>query len=589
YTGVTTVAAGSLIIGGGGAIPDGSTLSIHDNATLDLAGYSDTVGALSGAGTIQLGSGGQLVMQIGEEVSTFSGVITGDGGVEVSGNGIQVLSGANTYAGPTLINEGALTLGADGTLPSSGAVDIAGGMLDMHTYNNTVGAVTLRGGAKIYDYYSYYGYGGTLTAESFDVQDGQIQAVISGGPLTKNDSGEEGGGTVEIDIPATYSGGTTVNAGKLALSTNWGFYNDMLPAGEDVTVNGGVLDLGGVTQSVGTLTLADGEIIDESGGGAISADAFDVRKGLISANLEGDGALVKTTDDNVTLTGNNSYTGGTTVSGGTLTGNGASLQGSITNNALVVFDEDDNREYVGSMSGSGSVIKANNGTITFSGANTYAGTTSIDSGTLILTGSSASDMLVNDEGKLMGAGMTSGDLVVVGTVVPGTPGVNLGIGALTVGDATFAGNGSLVVKFRDVSGVAGTGWDEIIVTGENGLDITATSGSTFSVALVTLDASGNPGDCDGFDNTVSHSYNIVTTANGIAGFVADKFSLYPAQFTNDLGGGYFTLGQSDKNMVLEFNAVPEPSAFALFMLAVPAVFAASRIRRKRSGSDLTKT
>ena len=63
----------------------------------------------------------------------------------------------------------------------------------------------------------------------------------------------------------------------------------------------------------------------------------------------------------MTLTANNTYTGGTTVSAGTLQiGNGSttgSVAGNILDNASLVFNRSDNITYGNVISGSGSVTQ----------------------------------------------------------------------------------------------------------------------------------------------------------------------------------------------------------------------------------------
>jgi autotransporter-associated beta strand protein len=59
------------------------------------------------------------------------------------------------------------------------------------------------------------------------------------------------------------------------------------------------------------------------------------------------------------------------------------LQGNITNNASVVFDQAGNGTYAGTMSGSGTLTKAGAGDLTLSGTNSYSGGTIVTSGTLL--------------------------------------------------------------------------------------------------------------------------------------------------------------------------------------------------------------
>src|SRR3546814_19998165 len=79
YTGLTTVNAGTLQAGSTQAF--GSTtggMTVNAGATLDLAGFNNTVGALGGSGNVALG-GATLTLHAG--TATFSGIISGSGGV----------------------------------------------------------------------------------------------------------------------------------------------------------------------------------------------------------------------------------------------------------------------------------------------------------------------------------------------------------------------------------------------------------------------------------------------------------------------------------------------------------------------------
>src|SRR3546814_6661992 len=79
YTGLTTVNAGTLQAGSTQAF--GSTtggMTVNAGATLDLAGFNNTVGALGGSGNVALG-GATLTLNAG--TATFSGIISGSGGL----------------------------------------------------------------------------------------------------------------------------------------------------------------------------------------------------------------------------------------------------------------------------------------------------------------------------------------------------------------------------------------------------------------------------------------------------------------------------------------------------------------------------
>lgn len=104
-----------------------------------------------------------------------------------------------------------------------------------------------------------------------------------------------------------------------------------------------------------------------------------------AGNVSGSGSLVANGPGMLTMTGSNTYTGGTTVSAGTLQGNALSLQGNVTNNAAVVFNQTANGTYAGSATGSGSLTKTGAAQLTLPEANNFgsSGGIAINQGTLI--------------------------------------------------------------------------------------------------------------------------------------------------------------------------------------------------------------
>ena len=88
----------------------------------------------------------------------------------------------------------------------------------------------------------------------------------------------------------------------------------------------------------------------------------------------------------LTLTGENTYTGGTTIKDGVLSiGNGGtsgSVKGDIVNNGALDFNRSDNLTYDGNISGTGLLGKQGAGTLELTGVNTYSGGTLINEGTL---------------------------------------------------------------------------------------------------------------------------------------------------------------------------------------------------------------
>jgi autotransporter-associated beta strand protein len=118
---------------GPGVLPSATAVSVASGATLDLGGASQTIGSLSGA------SGSKLILAdttnaagvftVGNASGTvFAGVISGTGSLAKVGAGTLTLTGANTYSGPTAINNGALWANnTSGSATSSGVVTVADG------------------------------------------------------------------------------------------------------------------------------------------------------------------------------------------------------------------------------------------------------------------------------------------------------------------------------------------------------------------------------------------------------------------------------------------------------------------------------
>jgi len=99
YTGDTVVEQGTLNVGADNALADSSNLVVEMDGTFGLQGKSDTVGSLSGSGSINLGIHGSLTSNTSSN-SYFSGIISGTGGsLTKDGTGELGLRGPNTFSG----------------------------------------------------------------------------------------------------------------------------------------------------------------------------------------------------------------------------------------------------------------------------------------------------------------------------------------------------------------------------------------------------------------------------------------------------------------------------------------------------------
>lgn len=150
YTGPTSVTNGSLVLSGAGTLGSTTSSLTMTAGTLDLNGSSQNVGLLTGAaaGSIRNNATGTLsILGIGNgsaAAGTYAGTV-GDGagkmGLTKEGTGTTTLSGTLTYTGPTVINQGGLTLGSTpNTL--SGGIFINDGILTGGAHSNTFGLDT---------------------------------------------------------------------------------------------------------------------------------------------------------------------------------------------------------------------------------------------------------------------------------------------------------------------------------------------------------------------------------------------------------------------------------------------------------------
>ncbi|EDT3987477.1 fibronectin-binding autotransporter adhesin ShdA, partial [Salmonella enterica subsp. enterica serovar Javiana] len=136
---------------------------------------------------------------------------------------------------------------------------------------------------------------------------------------------------------------------------------------------------GGTTITGGTLTA---DYADSLGTGVIAnSGVLQVGEGELENTLSGSGSLVKTGTGELTLSGDNSYSGDTTITGGTLTADHADSLGTgvIANSGVLQVGEG---ELENTLSGSGALVKTGTGELTLSGDNTYSGGTTITGGTL---------------------------------------------------------------------------------------------------------------------------------------------------------------------------------------------------------------
>ncbi|MBD6324973.1 fibronectin-binding autotransporter adhesin ShdA [Salmonella enterica subsp. enterica serovar Enteritidis] len=198
---------------------------------------------------------------------------------------------------------------------------------------------------------------------------------IDGGILAAKDAAALGTGDVTIAESATLA------LSQGTLDNNVTGEGQIVKSGSDeLIVTGDNTYSGGTTISGGTLTA---DHADSLGTGAVAnSGVLQVGEGELENTLSGSGSLVKTGTGELTLSGDNSYSGGTTIIGGTLTADHADSlgTGAVANSGVLQVGEG---ELENTLSGSGSLVKTGTGELTLSGDNSYSGDTTIADGTLI--------------------------------------------------------------------------------------------------------------------------------------------------------------------------------------------------------------
>ncbi len=306
YIGATTISNGFLQLGASEVIPNASDVTV--NGTFDLAGFTETVGSLSGTGNINVPSASQLIVGSNNTSTSFSGQIIGLGGLTKIGTGTLTISGPNSYSGGTTIYGGALQLGSSAALSASTVLTVNGGVMYLGGFNPSIGGVTLINGLIT-------GGGSLTSATAFDLQSGTVSAVLAGSAGVN----KSGPGTVTLSgADNTFSGNILISQGTLSISRerSLGAVPGSFTA-DQVTVAGGA-----TLRFIGPMDVNGNRGIT-LGATTGTSSTFDTQtSGLVRiyGTITGIGGLTKTGTGSLGIygTGGNTYNGDTTVLQGSL-------------------------------------------------------------------------------------------------------------------------------------------------------------------------------------------------------------------------------------------------------------------------------
>ncbi len=541
-----------------------------------------TISASSAASSIVGGNASNSVLTFGLAADgSFAGKLGGDLlnennlSIVKSGAGILTLSSANTFTGGTTLSAGGLTLGNAQAL-GAGTVTLTGGTLNVGSYAlaNTV----VQSGGTITGTGSIAGL--TATAGVVSVK------LVGSGDITKS-----GAGLLEFQgangASEAYTGNISLSAGtiKFTGAGSLGSVNSSVAAYDGTIANAGILEFAGTaTQEL---------------------------NGIIS----GTGSLKVSGAGQVLLSGDNTYSGGTTVSAGTATANAATSFGSgtVTLSGTGVVDVGGQAvansfvvnggtlqggtisvtKVTGSagtisvnLNGTGGFTKSGAGTLILGGTNSYTGGTTINGGTLLVSGTVGA-VTVASGGTLGGNGFVGNTSVSSG----GTIAAGASVGLLNVANLTLAAGSALTWQLNDSTKIAGVGYDLIVASNLDLSGLSAANRATLNLMTLANASDNVTGTPVVFDKALSQSFTLINYSAlnlGANTNVSNLFTInlngFVAQDGSALNAGDFAVindAGTNSLKLAYYSPVPEPSTYglALGFLSL-AVVAVRRQRRK---------
>lgn len=441
----------AVFTGSGGGLPN---LPITDLSvtigSLDFSGVTDATFTLTND------VGFTLTLNNGITAGGFNSTINNDGTMSVLGDFGDFLTVNNTG---TLNFTGATDMGSNSTINNSGSM----------SFNTSAGDVTFA--ADITG-------AGTLTKLN---RDGDL--ILTGDTTFSHVQIATNGGHLIV--------GDGANSGSLVSDVNTGVGTAFLVFDRDDTVTfnnvidgfGGLIQEGGNNETgrliltanqefFGLTTVDHGVLQLGNGGGTGLVRGPIANNGEVEFNfgvpvtfihrIAGTGDVVVTGGSTVTWDADHIYTGHTTVDAGTTLSIGAgggsgSIRSAVTNNGSLIFNRSNPVTYSETIDGIGTVTKEGAGLLALTGMNSYSGLTTINNGTLQISGVGANltnSNIHNDATLYFVPGLTTiytgdidgtgqffkagGRLVLTGNVTH-TGGTTLISGDLQIGDPTING------------------------------------------------------------------------------------------------------------------------------------------------------
>lgn len=488
------------------ATPSTNSLTVSatgDAKTLSGLVTGTTSSTFGGNITINEETAGNFVISAGTaHTLTVSGNISGTtpAGVKKSSSGTLVLTGNNTYSGDTVVSNGTVKIGSLSAIPTGTGKGIVtvnsggtlSGILDLNGFDLTVNALSGGSNTQLGQVLNNGSGLKTLTIEGTGTSTVTFSGLIkdnagSGGTLAvvKNNTG-----VAEFAGANSFSGGLTINGGRVELSNN-------SAAGS------------------ATITLGNSDAQVQTGGGSNIGNALVVSDTGDRKTLRHFNATAATYSGTITIQ--------ETTSGNfwVQTGTGATL--TLTG------------DIIGS-SGCG-VTKIGDGTLNITGAKSYTEQTAVNSGTMNVDTAYFSDAST----VRIGTATTDGTL-------------NLTHGSTDVIDKLFVKDVQQAAGVYKAVGAAGEGTELAFLTGTGKLQVTTSPVVDPYVTWASQitnpadrDRTDDP-DGDGMNNLDEYLFGTSpTSSNGSLTTLETSGSNLIVRWKELVGGGTYTL-QSSSNL-----------------------------------------